>query len=65
VKNVLPGFAVIRVDRFQSDDEHRFTVKRVVWTQELAESEVQRLNEVNANTDCVYFWQYTRVDPPT
>jgi hypothetical protein len=65
VKEVLPGFAIVRVDRFQTDDEHRFTVKRVVWTKEVAEREVRRLNEVNADKDCLYLWQYTRVDRPT
>jgi hypothetical protein len=34
VKEARPGCAIVRVDRFQSDDEHRFTVKRIVWTQE-------------------------------
>jgi hypothetical protein len=63
MKSVLSGFAIVRVDRFQEDDEQRFTVKRVVWSQDFAESEVQRLNEVNADKDCIYRWQYTRVDP--
>lgn len=63
MNDVLAGFAIVRVDRFQEDDEHRFTVKRVVWSQDVAEREVQRLNEVNADKDCIYLWQYTRVDP--
>ena len=45
-------------------DEDRVTVKRVVWSLEPAKREVERLNEVNAEKDCFYFWQYTRVDPP-
>ena len=30
----------------------------------IAESEVKRLNELNANQDCTYFWQTTRLFPP-
>jgi hypothetical protein len=26
------------------------------------EAEVERLNELNADKNCLYFWQYTRVD---
>jgi hypothetical protein len=48
-------------------DEARFTVRRIVWSEELAEAEVHRLQELNADAGCQYFWQYTRVDrqPPT
>jgi hypothetical protein len=59
------GFAIVRIDRDQKADEHRYTVKRVVWSEELAESEVERLNAVNADKNCLYLWQYTRVDRPT
>jgi hypothetical protein len=36
------------------------TVKAVVETQETAESEVARLNQLNAAKGCLYFWQTTR-----
>jgi hypothetical protein len=37
--------------------ENSFTVKEIVRTQDIAESEVKRLNEVNADKDCLYFWE--------
>jgi hypothetical protein len=67
VKNVVPGYAVIRLDldRIYSDED-RYTVKRIVWTEDQAAAEVERLNRLNADKNCRYFWQYTRVDkPPT
>ena len=62
MKDVDPAYAIVRVDLFVSEDETRFTVRRIVWSQELAEGEVRRLQEVNRDKDCRYFWQYTRVD---
>lgn len=56
-------FAIVRFDRFLEHD-NSFTVKEIVRTQEEAESEVKRLNEVNADKDCTYFWQTTRLFPP-
>lgn len=56
-------FAIVRFDRFL-EQENSFTVKEIVRTQEDAESEVKRLNEVNADKDCTYFWQTTRLFPP-
>jgi hypothetical protein len=44
--------------------ENSFTVKEIVRTQDIAESEVKRLNEVNADKDCLYFWQTTRLFRP-
>ena len=38
------------------------TVKHVVWSQDEAEAEVSRLNELNADKGCQYFCQYTRID---
>lgn len=57
-------YAVIRFDRFSELSELSFTVKEVVTTQEIAEAEVKRLNELNADKDCTYFWQTTRLFPP-
>jgi hypothetical protein len=62
VKNARPGFAIIGIDPDQDSEQNRVTVKRVVWDEALAESEVQRLNELNADAESFYFWQYTRVD---
>jgi hypothetical protein len=43
-------------------DEDRYTVKRIMWTEDEAAAEVERLNQVNATKNCRYLWQYTRVD---
>jgi len=56
-------YAIVRFDRFQHSKEHSFTVKEIVRSQDIAELEVKRLNEVNADKDCTYFWQTTRLFP--
>jgi hypothetical protein len=61
VRDVDPAYAIIRVDLDVEDDDARFTVRRIVWSEELAEAEVQRLQELNAK-NARYLWQYTRVD---
>lgn len=58
----------MRFDRFLPDDadeQERVTVKEIVWTQQEAEREVERLNALNAEKDCVYAWQHTRVKART
>lgn len=62
MKDVDPAYAIVRVDDEAPSDEERFTVRRIVWDQDLAESELKRLAELNADKSCRYFWQYTRVD---
>jgi hypothetical protein len=62
VRDVDPAYAIIRVDLDVKDDEARYTVRRIVWSEELAEAEVQRLQELNADKGARYLWQYTRVD---
>jgi hypothetical protein len=37
------------------------TVKEVLLSQERAEVEVERLNKLNSEKGCRYFWQYTRL----
>jgi hypothetical protein len=59
---LTPAYAIVRVDLDVKDDEARFTVRRIVWSEELAEAEVQRLQELNADKGARYLWQYTRVD---
>ena len=54
-------YAIVRFDRFADSPENSFTVKEIVRSQAVAESEVNRLNELNAGKDCTYFWQTTRV----
>jgi len=56
-------FAVIRLDVFllgTSPATNSVTIKEIVSTREKAESEVQRLTEINRDKNCVYFWQMTR-----
>jgi hypothetical protein len=53
--------AIVRVDDYQPAGDDRITVKEVVWTVEDAEWEVARLNAVNADKHCHYFWTPTRV----
>jgi len=65
-----PVFAVIRLDHRLADlscsggsTPHAavtVTVKEIVTTQRAAEAEVERLNRLNTEKDCRYFWQQTR-----
>ena len=57
-----PAFAIIRIDPHLGRDEDRATVTRIVWDEETAVSEVERLNELNAGR---YVWQATRAAPRT
>ncbi len=56
-------FAIVRVDEFQSNApwNNRITVKEIVTTEEEARHEVERLNGLNQEKGCVYFWQVTRL----
>jgi hypothetical protein len=62
-------YAIIRFDFYDDRDiplcelvpEDRITVKKLVWTTEEAQAEVDRLNRINADKGCVYFWQTTRL----
>ena len=56
-------WAVVRLDPIQTEPEHQFTVKEVVWSAALAEAEAERLNRLNADKDCRYFVQATRLFP--
>lgn len=61
-----PCFAIVRIDLFllregtTPDWRSIVTVKAVLETQAQAESEVARLNELNGEKGCMYFWQTTR-----
>ena len=59
-------YAVVRVDKpFPSfvyeDMPIWITVKEVTWDEEFARSEVDRLNELNADKECYYYWTITRL----
>jgi hypothetical protein len=56
-------FAIIRIDYFQDDNvpiENKIAVKEIVFDIKLAEEEVRRLNQLNSDKGCKYFWQTTR-----
>ncbi len=41
--------------------EDKVGIKMLVWTQELAETEVKRLNELNGAKGSLYFWRRARL----
>jgi hypothetical protein len=40
----------------------RVVVVRVFWSRDRAEKEAQRMNQINADKDCLYFSTMTRVE---
>lgn len=57
-------YAILRYDEFQDPDvaiENRVTVTCVVNDETMARGEVDRLNTLNGNNGCRYFWQATRL----
>jgi len=64
----IPIWVVVRVDGLidRHDPQtlrNRITVVEAFPTVDEAEAEVTRLNEVNADKGCVYFWAPTRFFP--
>jgi len=61
-------YAIIRIDYFQKDNvsiEDMIAIKKIVWDKKYAESEVDRLNELNSSKDCRYYWRLTRLENPS
>jgi hypothetical protein len=57
-------YAIVRLDQFlpeDSDLESRVAVKKIVWTVEEAQAEVDRLNKLNGPKGARYFWRTTRL----
>lgn len=57
-------YAIIRVDAFHDDQipiHQKIAVKEIVTTELAAETEVERLNALNKEKGCYYFWQTTRL----
>jgi hypothetical protein len=57
-------YAIVRVDEFQNSEvplSHKITVTKIVGNEQVARSEVARLNSINARKGCSYFWQVTRL----
>jgi hypothetical protein len=61
-------YAVLRVDQADALEislEERISVTKVLWTEQDASLEVERLNNLNADKGCKYLWLVTRlVDEP-
>ena len=55
-------YAVIRIDEYSSIRDS-ITVKEILPTMEQAEKEVERLNRLDGDKGCYYFWQATRYFP--
>jgi len=45
----------------QSEPMNKITVVKVLTSQEAAEAEVSRLNQVNADKSCTYYWCTSRL----
>ena len=61
-------FAILRYDSFHDVSvaiENRVTVTRIVHEEGTARDEVERLNKLNSDKGCIYFWQATRLAEPT
>ena len=71
----LPVYAIIRLDVRLHDlsafEGHSnmpetattVTIKKIVASIDVAEREVERLNELNGDEGCRYYWQHTRLYP--
>lgn len=61
MKQKTQVYAIIRIDNFGSGIKEKVTVKSIVFDIEVAEKEVVRLNKINKDKDCEYYWQTTRL----
>ncbi len=61
-------YAIVRVDQYDTLEvllEERISVTKVLWSEQAAVLEVERLNNLNAGKKCRYFWLLTRlIDEP-
>jgi hypothetical protein len=58
-------YVILRVDSFQEADvpmERKVTAKKVVWSEEVARAEVERLNALQSDRGSYYFWQLSRLE---
>jgi hypothetical protein len=58
--NKIQVYAIIRWDKDLKNPIDAFTVKEIVEDNQLADSEVERLNRINADKNVMYFCQITR-----
>ena len=57
-------YAILRVDQCDGMAvplDERISVTKVLWTEQDAVLEVERLTELNAGKNCRYFWLLTRL----
>lgn len=57
-------YAIIRLDGVNEPQipiEDKIRIKMLVWTQETAEAEVKRLNDLNEAKGSFYFWRRARL----
>ena len=56
-------YPIVRIDTplDHTDAERKITVVKVLTSQEGAEAEVSRLNHINADKGCRYFWCTSRL----
>jgi hypothetical protein len=56
-------YPIVRIDTptDQTDPTSRITVVKVLTSQVAAEAEVSRLNQINADKSCVYFYCTSRL----
>lgn len=71
----IPVYAIIRLNSRLGDLQAvagssnapeastTITIKKIVASIEAAREEVERLNELNGNEGCRYYWQHTRLYP--
>lgn len=58
-------FAIVRIDTPATaitPPEQMIVVIKVVWAQETAESEVERLIHLKGKKKAIYFWMVTRLE---
>lgn len=55
---------VVRLDEFYDEDtplEHKVSLTKAFWTEEQAENEVVRMNELNQGKGCQYIRLFARL----
>lgn len=55
--------AVLRLEPSASEPQLIVTIKKIVWTLEIAEMAVARFNALNGDKGVRYLWQTTRLCP--
>jgi hypothetical protein len=64
MREAIHVYAVVRVDDFNAEfGDSTISIKEILPTLEEAIREVERLNKLNADKECHYFWQLTRYFP--